>query len=69
MYLIVLRFSGWLSLKMDSKIYVTQSSAPMRQSLSKFKLIGTHGFQIPLVCPKGVGWGNVGVFDSRGRPW
>ena len=21
--------------------------------------IGTHGFQMPLVCPKGVGWGNM----------
>ena len=35
----------------------------MRQSLSKFKLfvsIGTHGFQMRLVYPKGVGWGDMG---------
>ena len=30
--------------------------------------IGIHGFQMPLVCPKGVGEGRrYGVFDSRGR--
>ena len=29
--------------------------------------IGIHGFQMPLVCPNGVGGGVYGVFDSRGR--
>ena len=40
----------------------------MRQSLSKFELfgfIGTHGFQMPLVCPKGVGWGIMDIWFQR----
>ena len=27
--------------------------------------IGTHGFQMPLVCPDGVGWGDMGYLI----PW
>ena len=44
----------------------------MRQSLSKFiqtvGFIGTHGFQMPLMCPKGVGWGNWGYLIPEVNP-
>ena len=29
---------------------------------------GTHGFQMPLVCPKGVGWENMGYLISEVAP-
>ena len=31
------------------------------QQIQTVCFIGTHGFQMPLVCPKSVGWGNMGI--------
>ena len=47
---------------------ITCTAAPRVWHFSAFHFIGTHGFQMPLMCPKGVGWGNMGYLIPEVAP-
>ena len=51
--------SGSFGCIVDFKIKVQHVHEAIIEQIQTVCVIGTHGFQMPLVCPKCVGWGNM----------
>ena len=57
--------SGSLGCVVDFKIKILRIHEAIIEQIQTVCFIGTHGFQMPLVCPKGIGWGDMGYLI----PW